>query len=73
MEKMEQGQKEFGIALESAQAAAHVAQAAHKVASGGAALNQGGGTRVKLRMGWRNGEEVNWSPEESTHVLPLAF
>ena len=73
MEKMEQGQKEFGIALESAQAAAHVTQAAQKVASGGAALNQGGGTRVKLRMGWRNGEEVNWSPEESTHVLPLAF
>jgi hypothetical protein len=24
-------------------------------------------------MGWRNGEEVNWSAEESAHVLPLAF
>jgi hypothetical protein len=24
-------------------------------------------------MGWRNGEDVNWSPDESTHVLPLAF
>jgi len=76
MEKIEQGQKEFGIALESAQAAAQVAQAvqpAQKVASSGATLNQGGGVHIKLRMGWRNGEEVNWSPEESAHVLPLAF
>ena len=69
MEKMEQGQKEFGIALESAQAA----QPVQKVASGGTVRAQGGGTQVKLRMGWRNGEEVNWSPEESAHVLPLAF
>jgi hypothetical protein len=76
MEKGELNEKEFGIALQSAQATAHAAQAvqpAQKVASGGATLNQGGGVRVKLRMGWRNGDEVNWSQEESTHVLPFAF
>ncbi|NBV96474.1 MAG: hypothetical protein EBT30_02805 [Verrucomicrobia bacterium] len=76
MEKMEQGQKEFGIALENAQAALHAAQAeqpSQKVASGGAGSAQPGGVHVRVRMGWRRGEEVNWSPEESTHVLPLAF
>ena len=24
-------------------------------------------------MGWRRGEEIQWSPEESTHALPMAF
>ena len=24
-------------------------------------------------MGWRRGEEIQWSSEESTHALPMAF
>jgi hypothetical protein len=73
---MEQGQKEFGIALENAQAAVVAAQAVQPVAMvpvGGRAAKSGRRVEVKLRMGWRNGEEVNWSAEESTHLLPLAF
>jgi hypothetical protein len=75
-EKMEQGQKEFGIALENAQAAVVAAQAVQPVAivpAGGQATKSGRRVEVKLRMGWRSGEEVNWSAEESTHALPLAF
>jgi len=74
-EKMEQGQKEFGIALENAQAAVVAAQAVQPVAvpAGGQVAKSGRRVEVKLRMGWRNGEEVNWSAEESTHVLPFAF
>jgi len=75
-EKMEQGQKEFGIALENAQAAVAAAQTVQPVAmvpSGGQVAKSGRRVEVKLRMGWRNDEEVNWSAEESTHVLPFAF
>jgi hypothetical protein len=73
---MEQGQKEFGIALENAQAAVVAAQAVQPVPTAPAGVQvpkSGRRVEVKLRMGWRNGEEVNWSAEESTHVLPLAF
>jgi hypothetical protein len=73
MEKGELNEKEFGIALQSAQAAAYAVQASNKGAVGGAAPVSGHQVHVKLRMGWRKGEDVNWSPEESTHVLPLAF
>lgn len=67
-EKMELGQKEFGLAWESAQAA---------VATGGRTEGGAGGVKgqvqVKVRMGWRQGEEVTWAAEESSHILPLAF
>jgi CRP-like cAMP-binding protein len=73
MEKGELNEKEFGIALQSAQATAHAVQTSNIGAVGGADPVSGHQAHVKLRMGWRNGEDVNWSPEESTHVLPLAF
>lgn len=71
MEKLEQGQKEFGIALESAQAAVQAAKAAQPVAR--SASGKGPSVQVQIRMGWRSGEEVSWSADESTHSLPLAF
>ena len=71
MEKLEQGQKEFGIALESAQAAVQAAKAVQPVAR--AASEKGPAIQVQIRMGWRSGEEVSWSADESTHSLPLAF
>jgi len=70
MEKGELSEKEFGVALQSAQAEIQKVSAA--VAAGGNGSVQSG-VEVKLRMGWRQGEEVNWSAEESTHVLPFAF
>jgi CRP-like cAMP-binding protein len=73
MEKGELNEKEFGIALQSAQAAAHAVQTSNQGAAIGAAPLSGHQVHVKLRMGWRNGEDVNWSPEESSHVLPFAF
>ena len=73
MEKGELNEKEFGIALQNAQAAAHAVQASNQGAVGGATRVLGHQVHVKLRMGWRKGEDVNWSPEESTHILPLAF
>ena len=73
MEKGELNEKEFGIALQSAQATAHAVQTSNIGAVGGADPVSGHQVHVKLRMGWRNGEDVNWSPDESTHVLPLAF
>ena len=71
MEKLEQGQKEFGIALESAQAAVQAAKAVQPVAR--AVSEKGPAIQVQIRMGWRSGEEVSWSADESTHSLPLAF
>jgi len=70
MEKGELSEKEFGVALQSAQAEIQKVSAA--VAAGGNAGVQSG-VEVKLRMGWRRGEEIQWSPEESTHALPMAF
>jgi len=73
MEKGELNEKEFGIALQSAQATAQAVQTSNKGAVGGADPVSGHQVHVKLRMGWRNGDDVNWSPDESTHVLPLVF
>ena len=70
MEKGELSEREFGVALQSAQAEIQKASAA--VAAGGNGSVQRG-VEVKLRMGWRRGEEIQWSPEESTHALPMAF
>lgn len=70
MEKGELNEKEFGIALQSAQAAAHTVHKGVVVEAGPVSGHE---VHVKLRMGWRKGEEVSWSPEESTHVLPFAF
>ena len=70
MEKGELSEREFGVALQSAQAEIQKVSAA--VAAGGNGSVQSG-VEVKLRMGWRRGEEIQWSPEESTHALPMAF
>jgi CRP-like cAMP-binding protein len=70
MEKGELSEKEFGVALQSAQAEIQKVSAA--VAAGGNGSVQSG-VEVKLRMGWRRGEEIQWSPDESTHALPMAF
>jgi CRP-like cAMP-binding protein len=70
MEKGELSEKEFGVALQSAQAEIQKVSAA--VAAGGNGSVQSG-VEVKLRMGWRRGEEIQWSSEESTHALPMAF
>jgi len=72
MEKGELSEKEFGVALQSAQAEIEkVSAAVAKSGSGSGSVPSG--VEVRLRMGWRRGEEIQWSPEESTHALPMAF